>query len=98
MDDKNSKIVVRVWIKSFNGVDKFRGTAFFIDGDILVTAKHVLTKGIEDYKNQEFYITINDKIIPVQIHKMCKIDIAILKIEQKINISTTILTIWIYML
>ncbi|SFV66577.1 hypothetical protein MNB_SV-12-1713 [hydrothermal vent metagenome] len=78
------KEVVRVWIGNPNNKGRFNGTAFFIDGHTLVTAKHVVL----NHKNIYISDTPNGGIIPIDEVKLCDRDIAILRVKKKFDITS----------
>lgn len=80
------KNIVRVWIgEPFNG-GKFNGTAFFIDAETLVTAKHVVQNSKDEtYQNIFLSNTPDSGITPISEVILCKKDIAILKVKKKFD-------------
>lgn len=88
MKDNQTIDIVRVWIgRPFSG-GHFNGTAFFIDGHTLVTAKHVVTnRDGEVYKNIFISNTQDGGIVPIDNVKPCERDLAILKVKKLFKIS-----------
>jgi len=82
-------VVVRVLIKSLNGVYQFNGTAFFLNENTLVTAKHVLESALKNA--YEVYISEIPnggklKILHENI-TFCERDIAIFKTKKRFDIK-----------
>ena len=84
------KEVVRVWIGNPYEEGHFNGTAFFIDAQTLVTAKHVVTnrEGIV-YENIFLGNTPDGGIVPIDEVQLCKRDLAILKVKKSFSIMHT---------
>ena len=82
------KNITRVWIGDpFEG-GHFNGTAFFIDGHTLVTAKHVVVnKDEEEYENVFLSNTPDGGVTPVVSIELCERDIAILKVKKAFEIN-----------
>jgi len=80
--------ITRVWIGNpFEG-GHFNGTAFFIDEDTLVTAKHVvLNPNDELYENIFLTNTPDGGLTPVEEVVLCERDIAILKVKKSFTID-----------
>ena len=78
--------VVRVWIGNPNNGGRFNGTAFFINSNTLITARHV----VENYIDNRIYInTLSDgSTLPIEKEniQLCPRDIAILKTKIELNI------------
>jgi len=82
------KNITRVWIGDpFEG-GHFNGTAFFIDGHTLITAKHVIVdrKG-ETYENIFLSNMPDGGITPVVSVALCERDIAILKVKKAFEVK-----------
>lgn len=80
--------VVRVLIEEPNKVKRFKGTAFFINKNTLITAKHVIEEAIEyNYKIYLSDIPGGGKL-PVSIDsiKLCKRDIAVINLKREFDI------------
>ena len=82
------KNITRVWIgEPFEG-GRFNGTAFFIDGNTLVTAKHVVVNRDEEkYENVFLSTTPDGGVTPVVSIELCERDIAILKVKKAFEIN-----------
>jgi len=80
-------IIVRVWINHPYQSGKFNGTAFFVDKDTLLTAKHVISNG-QGKIYDKIYLsdTPNGGIVPIDRVILCERDIAILKIKKRFEI------------
>jgi len=76
------KEVVRVWIGNPNQQGRFNGTAFFVDGTTLITAKHVVSN------HKKIYITDTSDggIVPIDEVELCDRDIAILRVKKRFDI------------
>jgi hypothetical protein len=84
------RVVVRVWIGKPYEDGKFNGTAFFIDAQTLITAKHVVTnRAGETYQNIFLGNTPDGGIIPIDEVKICTRDLAILKVKKSFSIEHT---------
>jgi len=72
--------VVRVWIGDPTNNGRFSGTAFFINSNTLITAKHV----VKYYKESDIYINTLSDGSTLKIDKIifCEKDIAILTIKR----------------
>lgn len=82
------KEVVRVWIGKPNEEGKFNGTAFFIDAQTLVTAKHVVTNRDGTVYDNIFLGNVPDGgIPPVDEVILCDRDLAILKVKKSFSIE-----------
>lgn len=87
------KEVVRVWIGKPYENGKFNGTAFFIDNQTLVTAKHVVcNRAGEVYQNIYLGNTPDGGVIPVDEVEVCSRDLAILKVKKSFRIEHHIFT------
>jgi len=80
-------VVVRVLIEDSNGTRKFNGTAFFINSNTLITARHVVESSIK--KNYSIYLTDipnggNQLVLPNDID-LCKRDIAIINVKKEFD-------------
>jgi len=85
------KEVVRVWIGNPYEKGHFNGTAFFIDAQTLVTAKHVVTnRAGEVYDNIFLGNTPDGGIIPIDEVQLCKRDLAILKVKKSFLVTHTL--------
>ena len=82
------KEVVRVWIGNPNEKGRFNGTAFFIDGHTLVTAKHVVL----NHKHIYISDTPDGGIVPIDKIELCDRDIAVLRVKKKFDIPMTSFT------
>ena len=77
------KNVVRVWIGEPFNDGHFNGTAFFIDAETLVTAKHVVQNSKDvTYQNIFLSNTPDGGITPISKVILCEKDIAILKVKK----------------
>ena len=87
------KEVVRVWIGNPYENGKFNGTAFFIDNQTLVTAKHVVCNRAGEVYN-DIYLgnTPDGGVIPVDEVEVCSRDLAILKVKKSFRIERHIFT------
>ena len=84
--------VVRVWIGKPNKGGYFNGTAFFIDKNTLVTAKHVVRdRENKIYENIFLGNTPDGGIIPIDEIILCDRDLAILKIKKSFEIKNEFL-------
>ena len=82
MKDNQTIDIVRVWIGRPFKDGHFNGTAFFIDGHTLVTAKHVVTnRDGKVYENIFISNTQDGGIVPIDNVKPCERDLAILKVK-----------------
>jgi len=87
------KEVVRVWIGNPYEEGHFNGTAFFIDAQTLVTAKHVVTdREGKLYENIFLGNTPDGGIIPVDEVQFCKRDLAILKVKKSFSVVPKLFT------
>ena len=72
-----------VCVKVFTD-NNFNGTAFFINENTLITAKHVVTNRSNEIYNDIFINEIpNSGDLPIDEVKLCDRDIAILKVKKK---------------
>ena len=79
--------VVRVLIE-INNIKRFNGTAFFIDGQTLVTAKHVvLDRNDKKYENIFLDNTPDGGKILISKMILCDMDLAILKVKKSFDIK-----------
>ena len=82
-------VVVRILIKNSNALFKFNGTAFFINDNTLVTAKHVVENAMK--KDYEIYISEipngGKLLIPLDAIQLCERDIAVFRIKKKFDIE-----------
>ena len=82
------EIVVRIWIGNPHKSGKFNGTAFFINGDTLITAKHVISNNQQKiYDHIHITDTVDGGVVPIDRVDLCERDIAILKVKKKFNVS-----------
>lgn len=82
------KEVVRVWIGNPYENGKFNGTAFFIDNQTLVTAKHVVCNRAEEvYRDIYLGNTPDGGVIPVDEVEVCSRDLAILKVKKSFRVE-----------
>ncbi len=80
------KNIVRVWIGEPFNDGHFNGTAFFIDTETLVTAKHVIQNSKDEtYQNIFLSNTPDGGITPVSEVILCQKDIAILKVKKRFD-------------
>jgi len=83
------KEVVRVWIGKPYEEGRFNGTAFFVDAQTLVTAKHVVTnREGKVYENIFLGNTPDGGIVPVDSIKLCERDLAILTVKKSFAIES----------
>jgi V8-like Glu-specific endopeptidase len=82
-------VIVRILIEDSFGVRRFNGTAFFIDCDTLITAKHVVENSIlNGYKIYLSDIPDGGKLlVSLDDIELCKRDIAIIKVKKTFDIS-----------
>ena len=75
--------IVRIWIGNPYEGGNFNGTAFFIDDQTLVTAKHVIVdRNGEMYKNVFISNTPDGGITPIESIQLCEKDLAIIKVKK----------------
>ncbi len=85
--------IVRVWIGRPFKDGHFNGTAFFIDGHTLVTAKHVVTnRDGKVYENIFISNTQDGGIVPIDDITPCERDLAVLKIKKLYEVSNVSFT------
>ena len=85
--------IVRVWIGRPFKDGHFNGTAFFIDGHTLVTAKHVVTdRDGKVYDNIFISNTQDGGIVPINDITPCERDLALLKIKKLYEVSSVAFT------
>jgi len=83
------KEVVRVWIGKPHEEGRFNGTAFFIDAQTLVTAKHVVTnREGKVYENIFLGNTPDGGIVPVDTIELCERDLAILTVKKSFAVES----------
>ena len=82
------KNVVRVWVGDpYNG-GHFNGTAFFIDAERLVTAKHVvIDREDKVYENLFISNTPDGGVTPISKVTLCERDIAILEVKKHFSVD-----------
>ena len=80
-------VVVRVLIEDSVGTRRFNGTAFFINSNTLITAKHVLANAIEkDYKIYLSEIPGGGKLfVPSTDIELCKRDVAVIYVKKEFD-------------
>jgi len=87
------KEVVRVWIGKPYEEGRFNGTAFFIDAQTLVTAKHVVSnREGKVYENIFLGNTPDGGIIPIDSVKLCERDLAILTVKKSFVVTPNLFT------
>ena len=82
-------VVVRILIEGSQDVKKFNGTAFFIDNQTLITAKHVIENSIlNGYKVYLSDIPDGGKyLVNTNDIELCERDIAVLKVKKSFDIK-----------
>ena len=80
------KEVVRVYIGDPTQKGRFNGTAFFIDAQTLITAKHV----VEHRRDKSIYITDTPDggVLAIDEIELCDRDIAILRLKHSFDIDS----------
>lgn len=85
------KNIVRIWIGNPYEGGNFNGTAFFIDEQTLVTAKHVIAdRNGKIYNNVFISNTPDGGITPIENIELCEKDLAILKVKKTFNIENIV--------